>query len=71
MPIMFLYEIILFITYHLKSCKKKKKKKIVKLFVYAALLEHLTCMTWEIILENQKIGNMDSLFLGIVCQMLP
>ena len=27
MPIIFLYEIILFITYHLKSCKKKKKKK--------------------------------------------
>ena len=23
MPIMFLYEIILIITYHLKSCKKK------------------------------------------------
>ena len=68
MPIIFLYEIILFITYHLKSCKIKK---IVKLFVYAALLEHLTCMTSEIILENQKIDNMDSLVLGIVCQMLP
>ena len=41
---MFLYEIILIVTYHLKSCKKKKKK-IVKLVVYATLLEHLTCMT--------------------------
>ena len=59
MPIMFLYEIILIIAYHLKSCKKK----IVKLFVYATLLEHLTCMTWEIILENQEIGNMDSILV--------
>ena len=67
MPIMFLYEIILIITCHLKFCKKK----IVKLFVYAALLEQLTCMTWKIILENQKIGNMYSLYLCIVCKMLP
>ena len=59
MPIMFLYEIILIITY----TSKVVKKKIVKLFVYAALLEHLTCTTWEIILENQEIGNMDSILV--------